>query len=64
MTIYETTDDGEIRITFDSRWKNPEVFGFKPSDPQYKLLRRLWEEITGYTEEINSQEEKAFLPSD
>ncbi len=47
MTIYDTNDDGEIIIVFDSRWQNPEVFGYKPEDPQYKLLRKLWEEAVG-----------------
>jgi len=49
MTIYGTYEDGEIIITFDSRWQNPETLGYKPEDPEYKLLRRLWEEATGET---------------
>ena len=49
MTIYSTTEDGEIIILFDSRWKHPETLGYKPEDPQYKLLRKLWEEATGET---------------
>jgi len=56
MTIYDTTEDGEIIILFDSRWENPETLGYKPSDPEYKLLRRLWEEATG---ENNSENETA-----
>ena len=46
MTIYSKDKDGRIIITFDSRWQYPEVFGYKPEDPQYKLLRRLWKEAT------------------
>ena len=49
MTIIHTTDDGEIIILFDSRWQFPELLGYKPEDPQYKLLRKLWEEVTGET---------------
>jgi len=47
MTIYDTNKDGEITITFDSRWQFPETFGYKPEDPEYKLLRQLWKEATG-----------------
>lgn len=49
MTIYSTTENGEITVLFDSRWQFPETFGYKPEDPQYKLLRKLWEETTGET---------------
>ena len=56
MTIYDTTKDGEIIITFDSRWQFPELFGYKPEDPQYKLLRGLWEEAT---ENDGPEEDKA-----
>ena len=44
MTIYSTNKDGEITIVFDSRWQNPETLGYKPADPEYALLRKLWEE--------------------
>lgn len=50
MTIYDTTDDGEIVILFDSRWQHPETLGYKPEDPQYILLRRLWVEATSEKE--------------
>lgn len=56
MTIYSTNSASEIEILFDSRWQNPEVFGYKPEDPEYKLLRKLWEEATG---ETNSENEAA-----
>ena len=47
MTIYDTNKDGEIIIVFDTRWQFPELLGYKPEDPQYKLLRKLWEEAMG-----------------
>ncbi|MFC1714616.1 hypothetical protein ACFL6S_13195 [Candidatus Poribacteria bacterium] len=49
ITIYSTIDDGEIIIIYDSRWQYPELLGYKPEDPQYKLLRKLWEEATEET---------------
>lgn len=51
MTITETNDDGEITILYDSRWQNPTAFGYKPEDPEYRLLRGLWEEATGRSDE-------------
>lgn len=60
MTIYDTNKDGEIIILFDSRWQNPEAFGYKPSDPEYMLLRKLWEEATG--RKIEEESEKAGKP--
>ena len=47
MTIYDTNKDGEIIVLYDSRWQFPEIFGYKPEDPQYRLLRRLWEKAKG-----------------
>ncbi len=47
MTIYDTNKDGEIIIVFDTRWQFPELLGYKPEDPQYRLLRKLWEEAMG-----------------
>ena len=67
MTIYSEDKDGNIIISFDSRWQFPEVFGYKPEDPQYKLLRRLWEEATGKTiseEETAVEDAEALLPKD
>ncbi len=67
MTIYSTTDDGEIIIVFDSRWQNPESLGYKPDDPQYKLLRRLWEEATGKAgtdKEDSLEATKSLVPAD
>ena len=51
MTIYDTNKDGEITITFDSRWRDPTLLGYKPGSPGYKLLRSLWEEAMGNEEE-------------
>jgi len=68
ITIYSTNADGEIIILFDSRWKHPEVFGYNPEDPQYKLLQKLWEEVTGETipekETAVFATETALSPSD
>ncbi len=51
MTITETNDDGEITILYDSRCQFPETLGYKPGSPGYKLLRGLWEQVTGRSEE-------------
>ncbi len=51
MTIYHTNDDGEITITYDSRWQFPELFGYTPKDPEYKLMRQWWKEATEEKEE-------------
>ena len=66
MVIYDTTDDGEVIILFDSRWQFPELLGYKPEDPQYKLLRKLWEEATkeADAEEPTIKESEALLPTD
>ena len=67
MTIYSTTEDGEIIILFDSRWKHPETLGYKPEDSQYKLLRKLWEEATGETRperETGDDNTKVLSPTD
>lgn len=58
MTIYDTNKDGEITILYDSRWEFPEVFGYKPEDPEYKLLRGLWEEATGRKAQEGSDAEE------
>ncbi len=57
MTIYDTNNDSEIIILFDSRWQNPETLGYKPEDPEYKLLRKLWEEDV---KEAKSQEKAEY----
>jgi len=49
MTIYSEDSEGNVIVTFDSRWQFPEVFGYKPEDPQYKLLQKLWEETNAET---------------
>jgi hypothetical protein len=46
-TIYDTDDEGNIIVLFDSRWQFPELLGYSPSDPEYKSLQRMWEEQTG-----------------
>ena len=46
-TIYDTDDDGNIIVIFDSRWRFPEILGYSVDDPQYKALQRMWEERTG-----------------
>jgi len=40
-------DDEEDRIVirYDSRWQHPELLGYRPTDPQYKCLRAMWERI-------------------
>jgi hypothetical protein len=47
MQIYSTDENGEITVVFDSRWKFPELLGYKPEDPMYKVLQGLWEQTTG-----------------
>jgi len=67
MTIYSTNKDGEITILFDSRWQHPETLGFKPEDPEYKLLRKLWEEATRETtvdESTADEATEALVPTD
>ena len=49
MTIYSTDSNGNIIITFDSRWRYPETLGYMPTDPEYAELQKLWEEATGET---------------
>ncbi len=61
MTIYKTNEDGEITIIFDSRWQHPETLGYKPEDPEYKMLRKLWEEAT---KETDSEQETVDTNSD
>lgn len=45
MQIISIDDDGRVTIMYDSRWANPELLGYKPSDPQYKCLREMWRKI-------------------
>ena len=47
MQILGEDADGRIIIHYDSRWQYPECFGYKPSDPQYRMLQELWMNITG-----------------
>ncbi len=45
MTIYETDPiTGNMTVLFDSRWKNPELLGFRPEEPIYQDLVEMWEE--------------------
>ena len=46
-TVYDTDDDGNIIVVFDSRWRFPETLGFSPDDPEYKELQRMWQKTTG-----------------
>ena len=43
MLIVSIPEEGDGEIIYDIRWQFPELLGYKPSDPQYKLLRELWE---------------------
>jgi len=56
MTIYDTDESGNIIVTYDSRWRYPETLGYKPTDPEYAELQKLWERATGKTvpEEANA----------
>lgn len=47
MTIYDTDEQGNIIVIYDSRWRYPETLGYKPSDPEYSMLQKLWEKTTG-----------------
>ena len=49
MTIYDLDESGNIIVVFDSRWRHPETLGYKPTDPEYAELQKLWEEATGDT---------------
>ena len=46
-TIYDTDEEGNIIVVFDSRWRFPELLGYSPDDPQYEALQRIWESATG-----------------
>jgi len=46
MVIYDTDENGNIIVVFDSRWRFPEILGYSPKDPQYKALQQLWEKAT------------------
>ena len=46
-TVYDTDEDGNIIVVFDSRWRFPETLGFSPDDPEYGELQRMWETSTG-----------------
>ena len=56
MTIYSEDKDGNIIITFDSRWRHPETLGYNLTDPEYAELQKLWEKAIGETvpEEANA----------
>ena len=67
MTIYSEDQDGEILILFDSRWQFPETLGYKPTDPEYAELQKLWEEATGENISENALLDEAAevpLPAD
>ena len=54
MTIYDLDESGNIIVVFDSRWRHPETLGYKPTDPEYAELQKLWEKATG--ESIHEKE--------
>lgn len=58
-TIYDTDDDGNIIVVFDSRWRFPELLGYSLDDPQYKALQKMWERATGRTIEEDERNGKA-----
>lgn len=58
-TIYDTDDEGNIIVVFDTRWRFPELLGFSPEDPQYSALQRMWEEATGREIEEDDDNGKA-----
>ena len=39
MTIYDTDELGNMVVLYDSRWQWPELLGYKPTDPEYEMLR-------------------------
>ncbi len=47
MQIYSTDSDDNITVIYDSRWRYPELLGYKPGDPEYAMLQSLWERCTG-----------------
>ena len=68
MTIYDEDESGNIIVVFDSRWRHPETLGYKPTDPEYTELQKLWEQATGGTipgkETEVAPTEKAMSPAD
>ena len=46
-TVYDRDGDGKMTVTFDTRWRFPELLGYSPDDPQYAALQRMWEKATG-----------------
>ena len=46
-TVYDTEEDGNIIVVFDTRWRFPETLGYSPDDPEYKQLQSMWETSTG-----------------
>ena len=46
-TVYDTDEDGNIIVVFDTRWRFPETLGFSPDDPEYRQLQRMWQKATG-----------------
>ena len=46
-TVYDTEEDGNIIVVFDTRWRFPETLGYSSDNPEYKELQRMWEESTG-----------------
>ena len=46
-TVYDTDEDGNVTVIFDSKWRFPELLGYSRDDPRYAALQRMWEKATG-----------------
>jgi len=67
VTIYDEDESGNIIVVFDSRWRHPETLGYKPTDPEYAELQKLWERATGETipeKETDSVVTEVLIPTD
>ena len=67
MTIYSQDKNGNIIVRFDSRWRHPETLGYKPTEPEYAELQKLWEQATGETipeKATANAVAEALLPTD
>lgn len=54
MQLIGSDEDGNILILYDSRWRDPTLLGYSPSDPMYHTLRELYRRITSSNkEELN-----------
>jgi hypothetical protein len=62
-TIYDTDEDGNIIVAFDSRWQFPETLGYSSSDPQYKALQQMWEKATQTLEKPDQNDSNLAEPN-